>query len=775
VLALLRTSPSTSTDTVPLPLPPSIWREVIFERDIPDGALIAAILESRETALLYYGLSALDDEALGWLATERSTLKHLRSYPGAFAAFGRSLRIRDGLVAVPGGGAAAPLWQQVVGVSPSRPAQFIRALFATHAGRLAFLYDTIAHLDSARQRVALGPRIDALAGVFRTVAPEWDAEARPFARPQLDPSLLLLGITVDADGRVAGPLSREIWERVFREDSGVALSFKDVAPWRSARDDQQDIDAAWLAERIHEVSYTAGRRRLETFFYAQRVLAGSAAEPHVVAGVLRACASMPALMVTLERIGVRDASLLLATARHAGTMNSGSGERGETISAFQSALAFVERGVHTRALSMDNARTLVESLISIQANTRGYASRLAAWIRADLFRAAPPPPLESSDPVEDAVLRLIAGAREGRPMPAVEWEGMAYRADPAGAELGRLRRVRQEQGGPTLDEAIAGLDGAGGAREFATTLRSVLYAAYLGDPDGPAVAAGNAALRHDFGWSGPGGKPMTAWKLPSESFGGTVGWRVQGSLLALDHALRRLSLRRLDPSRLPRGTSLPVLERRTAMLTAALANPHALADEDRDRVAAALARGRERLEAASRDAADLDGMLADAGVSEWRREAAKWALVNAPTEATSTSSLVEIFWLGGGGADLDEWGTAVLPLSGCLCLEMPRPIAWETLAGRPAAGLIATLGADVNLRVADALAARRLPAALLPAVLAFAMQDVLDDTRPAHFDDWPAFCRAARALTDDRIDDYVAALAAGGPLVPVSSTVEGAR
>ena len=65
-------------------------------------------------------------------------------------------------------------------------------------------------------------------------------------------------------------------------------------------------------------------------------------------------------------------------------------------------------------------------------------------------------------------------------------------------------------------------------------------------------------------------------------------------------------------------------------------------------------------------------------------------------------------------------------LSGCICLEMPRPRAWEELAGRPAVGLLASRGADVSLAVAETLAALQLPASLAQGVLAFAMQDVID-------------------------------------------------
>jgi hypothetical protein len=780
VMEALRTSPAVSKETVPLPLTPSLWCDAILERPVPDTELVAAILSSRQTALLYYGLSALDEETLGWLATDREALAHIRKHSGAFSAFGRSVRVRGGRVLVPGGSGAAPLWQRVIGADPANPRAFVRALFQSDRGRTAFLYDTIAHLDPPRQQFALAGSIDALAGVFRDFAREWDAELRPFARPQVDPSLLLLATRIDRDGRVAGPLGRGMWERVFRDDGAVDLAFREVAPWRASADDGP-VDAAWLAGRVHEVTYTIGRRRLDTFLHAQRVFDGTSAEPHAVASVLRAFASMPALMLTLERIGVRDARTLLAAARHARAVNDAGddGVRGGAISVFQVAVVFVERGVRSRALTTGSALKLIESLVAIPVEDgRDYDVRVAAWMRADLFRAAPQPTLESTDPVEEAVLGVLAGTASGRPTPPVEWEGQKFRVDPAAAELARLRRVRQIQGGPSLDTAIAALaarDRKGGRagedarRDFVAALRTVLYASQLGDPEGPALAAENVALRHNLGLasSRPANRPMNAWKLATEFFGGAEGWRVEGSLLGLDQALRRLSLRRLDPAQLPTGPTMAVLERRTAMLTTALVNPHALTDEGRDRAAAALARGRKRLEAIGSNPALLDDILADAALSEWRREALRWAIAHAPGEIADAFSIVEIFWLGGGGG-LDEWGAAALPMTGCLCLTMPRPVAWEDLAGRPAAGLLASLGADVNLRLADALSARRLPAALMPAILAFAMQDVLDDARPAYLDDWMAFSRTVRAIGDARIDDYIAALAADGPLVPAS-------
>ena len=90
-------------------------------------------------------------------------------------------------------------------------------------------------------------------------------------------------------------------------------------------------------------------------------------------------------------------------------------------------------------------------------------------------------------------------------------------------------------------------------------------------------------------------------------------------------------------------------------------------------------------------------------------------------------------------------------------------------AWRAATGHLATRGADVALRVADVLADLGMPAALAPAVVAYAMQDVIDGARPAYFDDWPAVERSAREIPHDRLVDYIAALAADGPLITMKS------
>ncbi len=129
-------------------------------------------------------------------------------------------------------------------------------------------------------------------------------------------------------------------------------------------------------------------------------------------------------------------------------------------------------------------------------------------------------------------------------------------------------------------------------------------------------------------------------------------------------------------------------------------------------------------------------------------------------------------WLGrpraAAGTSLDAWGAATLPVTGCVlprdavgaALGIPRRPALAGIAGHTRRGRLD--------HVADTLASLGLPAQIAPGVIAYAMQEVLDQARPAYFDDWSGFSRAASALSRDNLIDYIAAQTAGGPLLPAT-------
>jgi hypothetical protein len=267
------------------------------------------------------------------------------------------------------------------------------------------------------------------------------------------------------------------------------------------------------------------------------------------------------------------------------------------------------------------------------------------------------------------------------------------------------------------------------------------------------------------------GRGAPAWALPRERVGAGVVWHVEGALVGLEHALGGLSLRFLSGQEMPEAPRLNLNERATLALGLALLNPFALSDEERDAMVAALERGRERMGSAGRIAEDIDRLGDQAGWSEWRRESVRWAVAQAPSEVPRLLTLADYFWVGwdpAGAVSLDAWGPATTSLDGDLRLAWPSPRPWEQLAGRSANGQLTTRFVDLVLRVAEALVRYRLPSVLAPAVLAPAWADLIHEAPLGHADDWYALGAHVVDLPEDRVLDYIASLAAGGPLVPVT-------
>ncbi len=301
---------------------------------------------------------------------------------------------------------------------------------------------------------------------------------------------------------------------------------------------------------------------------------------------------------------------------------------------------------------------------------------------------------------------------------------------------------------------------------------SLVYAPHLGDPDGPALLAGDPAVRHDFGayYRIAEHRAAAPWRIAEETLGGAGGWRATGSVLGLDVALAPLSLRRLATDSLPPPPAVNDIDRSSLASTLVLANPFDVTDAGRDALADAIRRGRARVEGLAANPSRHSHASGAAGLGEWRRQILPWALRREPERVADYFSMADLARLGSSEttpfASLDTWGTSALAREGCLCLRYPESGSWETLAGRFGTALVAEQVPDLMLRVAEALSRFRLPARLLPAVLALATQDVLDTCAPAYIDDWNALVTAVRRLPDARFADDIAALTSGGPLVP---------
>jgi hypothetical protein len=241
-----------------------------------------------------------------------------------------------------------------------------------------------------------------------------------------------------------------------------------------------------------------------------------------------------------------------------------------------------------------------------------------------------------------------------------------------------------------------------------------------------------------------------------------------GSVLALDLAMAPLALRRITTDRIPEAPMLNLVQRDSFAATVAVMDPRALSDEGRDDIAAFIDRGRRRLEGL--DPPKAAALAHELRMDGWRARALGWTVSREPERAAALFTMAELLVLGGGTpAAFQPWGTYALRTRGCLCTELAAPDWWQSWWGLSQVGLPAALVSDLPLRVAVVLHNLQLPGVLAKAVLAAAMQDFVDSVNPTDGNDWLTLARAAQAIPAERFEDYVAAAAADGPLLPDTS------
>ena len=821
-------------DEVPVPLTAAVWSQVLH-KTVRSEDLVATILADRSAALVCYALAGLDDETLQFFADHPALVSRLMERsPASFAAFGESLHVHAGRIAAPGGDGLAAAWEQVVGEKLDRPERFVQELFESDRGRLAYLLDTLAHLDASTLSLTFGATTGAdslkrLAGLARRAFPEWEVATAPFVRPPTDLAAFFrrLRATTDIESGVAALRTTAFWQRVFDEGVGSGEAVPDVA---------------WLAEIITAHPARERERRLELFSFVERAFGLETSSDETVAAS-RGFGSFSVLMLTLERIGIRAPSLYAAAAQHAERLSALDASRGViALSQFQGALALVARMAAVHSIDTPAAEGLVRDLVALRLDDSGYyRGAVAAWI-ADRVAATMPPPSATST-IDDVLLSAAAGPRAPAPGRVVEWEGQRYRVDPGGAELNRLRRVRDRQEGVTFTTALdvvslmRSLNGpatpsadavraaaatlSGAASELATAERtqddqtirslreaartlsaltrpadladarrvagplgpiadtlvgnallSLAYAGALGDPDGTILIAGDPSRRHDFGYDVPGrdARQKAMWGVATIETR-KGPWHLVGSALALDMAMAPLVLRRISVDRVPETPMLNLMQRDGFAASVAIMNTLTLTDADRDRIFELVAEGRRRVSTAVGNSDETDGIVRTLGLDGWRRRALGWTMTHDPERVQTLFSMTELLVLGGGApAAFSSWGTYAFRTAGCLCQRLAAPGDWRLWWGLSQAGLPAVLVADLPLNVAVVLHNLQLPAVLARPVLAAAMQDFVDATNPTDGNDWLTLSRAAQAVDRTRFEDYVASAAADGPLVAESET-----
>ena len=167
----------------------------------------------------------------------------------------------------------------------------------------------------------------------------------------------------------------------------------------------------------------------------------------------------------------------------------------------------------TRVASTVAEAATIEAARSAAGDLAGAAAGLASITNTSL---------PGMDPIDEVVLRVVR-------------------------ELGRVKKAKDARAvAAALAPMWRHVD-----RSLAQALVSMAYTRHLGDPDTSVLTGDDMAARHDFGRAAT---PSPAWSRPRDSADET-GLHLHGSLLGLDFALARLSVRRLSSDAIPPARS----------------------------------------------------------------------------------------------------------------------------------------------------------------------------------------------------------------------------
>ena len=131
---------------------------------------------------------------------------------------------------------------------------------------------------------------------------------------------------------------------------------------------------------------------------------------------LRGFVAFPSLLLGLERMGLSSVESMVQASDRAVSLNDIRDEhaRRSALRQFQAVVGILERAVTEGGVSRAVAQERVTSLLAIEVGDRGYEGRLAVWVKNDLVKLLPQAPIDSPDPMEDAVLAAMAGISPGR-------------------------------------------------------------------------------------------------------------------------------------------------------------------------------------------------------------------------------------------------------------------------------------------------------------------------------------------------------------------------
>jgi hypothetical protein len=709
---------------------------------------------------------------------------------------------------------------KLLGADQGRLAFFYRTAAVLPPPRAAWLMST------GMPEQKRGASLRATYAAFAAALGSWQPSG--IVPPQApSPADVIFDVTIAAHGAPSGPAWPDFWRHAFERDDWPG----DPARVASRIDSSRTLVPAELLQLLCPQRCDA--ERIATYGLLQREFPEAALEmlPSLLV-VARTRLRYPSLALAIERMRLEDASVyggLGALARRIEDLEQPA--RDLTVVQLQSAVALLERwrqiGAPPGAVG-DGARTLA----ALPLTNDGFEGGIVRWL-GQLFAPAADETLDSvvlrrlagsgwqspGAPFEweGVAYRVDVATSEEQRIRAVRDSFSSNALDTAAALVRLADGTAEAVAANRAADLAAGLiqvadgirnvttwwtgssttfDGLAEAiRESADMLRGVkatdrnrigraalsarrvadviaadalstlVYALAVQDPEGPYTMSREYPRRHHLHPETIGGQNVSPWVLPEERMPDRGTRHIVGALLGLDAGVPQLAQRRLTAGRPEEEPNISPILSRAMQRAASLAKPWTVDAADLAAIEQAHARGAEVV-AQWTDAAVLERSLAPAGIAGVRAGWLRW-LVARGRPAAPLITLEETVRLGGftPGAP-SSWGVAPAPVN-CFCLRLPE-LSWE-MRGEPRTP-DSVLIVEPLMRVAIEVQRRKLPAAIAPGVLSLLMTDVTERTALPHHLGVPAIGRAVRRIPAQRFDDYVAAVAARGPLVRVEGS-----
>ncbi len=209
---------------VPIIFTEKEWIAAAGPKRKTDDTLLDLLLHSQQADRLYAAMAKYDRETR--LSLNQSPgLKRLMSVAAITDLYGSQIRIKSGRVIVPGNNDKA--WEELLGVSPHSPGQFVTNLLTRDSGWLAAYFDVLARLNHAQQEhLTEGNRLKRFYDVYRAPVTNADASKGIFPRNG-DLFILLSSLKWTAEGDFAIPGDTFVWEKILSE---MAKS-RQMRPW----------------------------------------------------------------------------------------------------------------------------------------------------------------------------------------------------------------------------------------------------------------------------------------------------------------------------------------------------------------------------------------------------------------------------------------------------------------------------------------------------------------------------------------------------------------